>query len=256
MSSVAGSASTFQTFTTGRGSQNHPQIHGRRGLGFGQARWRDILPNMVEVQAHGFSFEKWVRDHFFSGYQGTYMQKWDVAPDRNNQASVPTQFHNLPVSIKTAKLGSPIGLGDAFRQRQIDHDFLMIAGFWEQRTTTEKWIVDIGCARFDSATWQKLWGQLTLDDISSIDRVVKNMNEHYWTVRAKAQEWKTKTAVLTSTLVINPKIDSKTQRRIQCSLPYLTFWHFSGRNPIPQDCPELWRHAFPNPIKSSARTFN
>jgi hypothetical protein len=26
---------------------------------------------MVEVQAHGFSFEKWVRDHFFSGYQGT-----------------------------------------------------------------------------------------------------------------------------------------------------------------------------------------
>jgi len=26
---------------------------------------------MVEVQAHGFSFEKWVRDHFFLGYQGT-----------------------------------------------------------------------------------------------------------------------------------------------------------------------------------------
>ena len=77
---------------------------------------RDTLPDiMVEVQAHGFSFEKWVRDHFFSGYLGTYMQKWDVPPDRNNHASVPAQFHNLPVSIKTAKLGSPIGLGDVLR---------------------------------------------------------------------------------------------------------------------------------------------
>ena len=222
-----------------------------------QPRLRDTLPDiMVEVQAHGFSFEKWVRDHFFSGYLGTYMQKWDVPPDRNNHASVPAQFHNLPVSIKTAKLGSPIGLGDVLRQRQIDHDFLMVVGFWEQRTATEKWIVDIGCAAFDSAAWQKLWGQLTLDDISSIDKAVKNMNEHYSIVRAKAQEWKTKPAVRTSTLVINPKIDSKTQRRIQCSLPYSAFWNFAGRKHLPQDHPELWGHVFPNPIKSSARTFN
>jgi hypothetical protein len=210
---------------------------------------------MVEVQAHGFSFEKWVRDRFFSGYQGTYMQKWDVPPDRNVDASVPEKFHNLPVSIKTAKLGSPIGLGDVLRQRQIDHAFLMIVGFWEQRTATEKWIVDIGSAAFDSAAWQKLWGQLTLEEILGIDKAVKNLNEHYSIVRAKAQQWKMKPAVQTSTLVINPKIDSKTQRRIQCSLPYTTFWNFAGRNPTPQDFPELWGHVFPNPIKSSARTF-
>ena len=103
---------------------------------------------MVEVQAHGFSFEKWVRDHFFSGYAGTYMQKWDVHPDHNIHDAVPIQLQKLPVSVKTAKLGSPIGLGDVLRQRQIDHDFLMIVGFWEQRTKTEKWIVDIGCAAF------------------------------------------------------------------------------------------------------------
>jgi hypothetical protein len=210
---------------------------------------------MVEVQAHGFSFEKWVRDHFFSGYQGTYMQKWDVPTDHNVDASVPEKFHKLPVSIMTVKLGSPIGLGDVLRQRQIDHNFLMIVGFWEQRTANEKWIVDIGCAAFESAAWLKLWGQLTLEDISSIDRVVKNMNEHYSIVRVKAQQWKIKIAVHASTLVINPKIDSKTQRRIQCSLPYTTFWNCAGRNPMPQDYPELWGHVFPNPIKSSARTF-
>jgi hypothetical protein len=211
---------------------------------------------MVEVQAHGFSFEKWVRDHFFSAYSGAYMQKWDVPPDRNTDATVPAQFHNLPVSIKTAKLGSPIGLGDVLRQRQIDRDFLMIVGFWEQRTKTEKWIVDIGCAAFDSASWQSLWGQLTLAELQQIDAMVKNMGEHYSTVRAKAQQWKAKPAVQTSTLVINPKIDSKTQRRIQCSLPYTTFWKHAGRKPAAQNYPELWRHVFPNPINSSARTFN
>jgi hypothetical protein len=211
---------------------------------------------MVEVQAHGFSFEKWVLNHFFSGYRGTYMQKWDVPPDHNVDASVPKAFHHLPVSIKTAKIGSPIGLGDVLRQRQIDHKFLMIVGFWEQRTVTEKWIADIGCAAFDSAAWQKLWGLLTLDEISTIDKVVKNLDEHYSIVRAKAQQWKTKPAVQTSTLVINPKIDSKTQRRIQCSLPYTTFWNFAGRIPASQDYPELWGHVFPNPIKSSARIFH
>lgn len=211
---------------------------------------------MVEVQAHGFSFEKWVRDHFFSGYTGSYMQKWDVPPDHNSHVSVPAHFHNLPVSIKTAKLGSSIGLGDVLRQRQIDHDFLMIVGFWEQRTKTDKWIVDIGCAFFASADWQRLWGQLTLAEISSIDAVVKNMADHYSTVRQKAQAWKNSSAVRSSRLVINPKVDSKTQRRIQCSLPYKTFWQAVGREPQKSDDPELWGHVFLNPIKSSARTFN
>lgn len=211
---------------------------------------------MVEVQAHGFSFEKWVRDHFFSGYTGNYMQKWDVPPEHNIHPSVPEPLRRLPVSIKTAKLGSPIGLGDVLRQCEIDHDFLLIVGFWEQRTKTEKWIVDIGCASFISADWRKLWGQLSLADISSIDVVVKNMTDHYSIVRQKARLWKSGLIVKSSTIVINPKIDSKTQRRIQCSLPYKTFWKATGREPQKCDEPELWGHVFPNPIKSSARTFN
>lgn len=113
---------------------------------------------MAEVQAHGFSFEKWAREQFFAGYGGSYMQKWDVPPDHNIHPTVPEVFQGLPVSIKTAKLGSPIGLGDVLRQRQINHDFLMIVGFWEQRTPTEKWFVDIGCALFRAADWEALWG--------------------------------------------------------------------------------------------------
>jgi hypothetical protein len=101
-----------------------------------------------------------------------------------------------------------------------------------------------------------LWGELTLAEIQEIDLVVKNQNEHYSIVRTKAREWKKRPAIATSTIVINPKIDSKIQRRIQCSLPYKTFWIAVGREASPQKDPELWGHVFPNPIKSSARKFN
>src|ERR1017187_1616329 len=157
--------------------------------------------DMVEVQAHGFSFEKWVRDHFFSGYAGDYMQKWDVPAEHNTCDAMPPAFRNLPVSIKTAKIGSPIGLGDVLRQRQIDQPFVMIVGFWKQATPTEKWILDIGCAIFEITSWQRLWGELTLAEIQEIDLVVKNQSEHYSIVRAKARAWKTRPAIGTSTIV-------------------------------------------------------
>jgi hypothetical protein len=211
---------------------------------------------MAEVQAHGFSFEKWVRDQFFAAYGGTYMQKWDVPPGHNMHPVVPECLRRLPVSIKTAKLGSPIGLGDVLRQRQIDHDFLMIVGFWEQKTLTEKWFVDIGCAVFRAAYWKALWGQLTLGEISVIDAVVKNQATHYSLVRAEAQKWKRSVSERGCTLVINPKIDSKTQRRIQCSLPNTAFWSVAGRTSLKLDAPELWGRVFPNPVISAARTFN
>ena len=211
---------------------------------------------MVEVQAHGFSFEKWVRDHFFAGYTGGYMQKWDVPAEHNTSDAVLPVFRNLPVSIKTAKIGSPIGLGDGLRQRQIDQPFVMIVGFWKQQTSVEKWILDIGCTVFEIRSWQRLWGELTLGEIHEIDLVVKNQSEHYSIVRTKARAWKMQPAVATSTIVINPKIDSKTQRRIQCSLPYKAFWAAVGREASSQNEPELWGHVFPNPIKSSARKFN
>jgi len=75
---------------------------------------------MIEVQSHGFQFEKWVKDSFFGDYAGEYTQKWDVPAERNTSDAVPAGFRGLPVSIKTVRYGSPIALGDAMRQREID----------------------------------------------------------------------------------------------------------------------------------------
>jgi len=121
-------------------------------------------------------------------------------------------LRGIPVSVKTAKYGSPIALGDVLRQRSIDEPFLMIVGFWRQRSQSEKWFEDIGWAKFTPAVWSSLWGSLTLSQITKIDQAVKDPDCHYSLVRKEAREWKTTVALTSgSQIVINPKIDSKKQ---------------------------------------------
>ena len=184
------------------------------------------------------------------------MRKWDVPSEANSSPLMPASWRGMPVSIKTAKYGSPIGLGDILRQRQIDVSFLMIVGFWRQRAPTEKWIEEIGVACFPLETWSALWGELSLDHLRAIDVVVKNLSLPYADVRQQARQWKqTTTVVSSSSFVVNPKIDSKSQRRIQCSLPFKAFWTAVGRDPLRQDAPKLFGVPFPNPMSSSARSF-
>ncbi len=212
---------------------------------------------MAAVQSHGFSFEKWVRDTLFNEYSGHNTQKWDIPPEFNQHPTLPHDFRNIPVSVKTAKVGSPIGLGDILRQRRISEPFLMIVGFWRQRTPSEKWFEDIGWVKFTPSIWNGLWGSLSLTQISEIDQVVKDRNTHYTIAREKAQHLKRLASGTSGNqIVINPKIDSKKQRRIQCSLPFNVFWTCSGRSLINQDCPELFGFPFKNPIISSSRSFN
>jgi len=212
---------------------------------------------MVEVQFHGFTFEKWVRDTFFHGYEGNYMQKWDIPPDKNSAQNIPSEYRNIPVSVKTAKYGSPIGLGDARRQRSIDTPFMMIVGFWKQRTPSEKWFEEIGVAFFTVPVWGSLWGTLTFEEICAIDSRIKDLTLPYKTARQIAQDWKgTNFSRAGSEIVINPKIDSKSQRRIQCSIPFSSFWRVVGRVPLPTDSPSLFGVPFENPVISGSRTFN
>lgn len=210
---------------------------------------------MPEVQSHGFTFEKWVKEQFFGGYEGSYMQKWDVAPEYNTSVRVPERFRSLPVSIKTAKRRSPIGLGDVLRQRQIEHPFVMVVGFWEQISRTEKRIAEIGYARFAPDAWEMLWGDVSTNQLRDLDCVVKNLGEHYSTVRQKAKLWKAQDAVRACQIVINPKIDSKVQRRIQCSLPVDVFWKFASKDQPSNAGVTLWETPFPNPIVSPPRSF-
>lgn len=210
---------------------------------------------MIEVQSHGFVFEEWVKRTCFGDYAGMPTQEWDIPAEHNSAPEVHDDLRNLPVSVKISTHGSPINLGDALRQRNIDVCFLMIVGFWTQRTDTEKWIEDIGVAKFTAHGWRDLWGTLDAGALEEIDSCIKDPSVDHTTARKLAQDWKKKIGDAECQIVINPKIDSKSQRRIQCSLPFNVFWAYAGREPRRVDSPDLFGHEFPNPIQSRPREF-
>ena len=184
------------------------------------------------------------------------MQKWDIPAWQSKKEEVPTEWRSFPVSIKTAKWGSSIGLGDAIRQRNINESFVMITGFWRQRTPQEKWFEEIGVVKFHPEFWNSLWGAISLATLRELDSKIKDLSLHYSDARKVAKQWKSQLVKSGSKIVINPKIDSKKQRRIQCSLPFPIFWEAAGRKPAKHDSPILFGKNFPNPVRSRPRRFS
>jgi hypothetical protein len=211
----------------------------------------ELSPITGEVQRHGFDFEEWVRDTFFEGYKGEYTQDWDLP------ATVNPRFGGIPVSIKTAKYGSSIGLGDALRQFKIEESFLLIVGFWKQEGQHKKW-VNIVATEVQPAQWRNLWNPITVADIQKLDSLIKDRSLHYEEVREQAKTLKSSSPYADCLMVLNPKIDSKVQRRLQCSLPFSVLFEklAPARNREEQESPQLFGVSAPQPFLSSSRRFN
>jgi hypothetical protein len=193
---------------------------------------------MPEVQKHGLDFENWIRDTFTNnGHSGSMTDKWDISNPvyKAKYARYVSTFRGLPVSIKTCKYGSPIGFGDALRQFNNTVDFLLIVGFW-QRAGEKKKFVSVKAVKITHKVWHKLFahvvteGELKKDRLTNeeikkkierLDLTIKS-TARYQDARKKAKEEKSKLPPME--IVLNPKIDSKNQRRLQCSLPFETFW--------------------------------
>lgn len=213
---------------------------------------------MVEVQKHGFGFESWIRREVFEiTAEENYGRKWDVDSDGAKKSLLPKAMHGLPVSIKTCGWGGPVNLSDAIRQMTINEDFVMIVGFWDQASEGEKNFTAIRAARFKLADWKQLWRSYDLDSVLSLDRAIKDMSITSEEAHEIADKWKLKNKPKDKLcLRINPKIDSKKQRRIQCSLPFNAFWKHIGEDPK-QELPQLFcGKFFPNPVKSAPRKFD
>lgn len=209
-----------------------------------------------EVQAHGLVFEHWVADTFFSAYRPPgYTEKWDV-PGKVNHLADPA-LTGLPSNPKAVKFGSPVGLGDALRQYDIEEPFLLILGYWEQSNTEEKRFVKLLAPRIEPAAWRALWGPVTRADLEAFDALIKDRILPIAEVRKRAQEMKRRPPFSRAVFVLNPKLDSKGQRRLQCSLRYADVFTYlaPGVSPEQEENPELWGVAFPGPIKSGQRQF-
>ena len=207
----------------------------------------------AEVQHHGLVFEEWVDDTFFDGYRPpSYTQKWDIPASANRDHG------GVPVNPKAAKYGTPVDLGDALRQFDIAEPFILVIGYWRQDGDAKR-MVNIVAPRIDPAAWRKLWGPVTRADLERLEAVIKDRSLTPAAARAAARKIKNAPPFNDPAAIIevNPKIDSHTQRRLQCSLRFADVFKYlaPAADPKPQSQPSLWGSPFPAEIASKSRAF-
>ncbi|MGI8641849.1 MAG: hypothetical protein ACR2MG_18115 [Pyrinomonadaceae bacterium] len=159
--------------------------------------------------------------------------------------------------MKTCKFGSPIGFGDAIRQFDNTQDFLLIVGFWLSSGAMKKFL-SVKAVKVAAGEWHKLFLETITEEelekdrlkpeeiqrkIYGLDRTIK-MTSSYLDARKQAKA--EKQALPKMEIVLNPKIDSKIQRRLQCSLPFSIFWEkFAGESPIKNETCTFWGETVP-----------
>ncbi len=201
-----------------------------------------------EVQVHGLMFERWVRDTFFDGYKpASYTQRWDIPADANKNHG------GVPVNPKAVKFGTPVDLGDALRQYEINEPFILVLGFWEQHGE-EKRFVNIVAPLITHDRWVALWGDITYADLLKLDELIKDPARPIEETRKLALKTKNSPPFNSAVIQVNPKIDAR-QRRLQCSIRFEdVFRHLApDADPKRQATPALWGVPFPGPIQSPPR---
>lgn len=209
-----------------------------------------VRSTAAEVQQHGLVFENWVSDTFFDGHRPDYTGKWDISAESN------TRHGGLPANPKAIKYGTPVGLGDALRQFTNNEEYLLIIGYWEQEADRKRF-VKIIAPRVSPQVMKKLWEPVRLEDLQRLDAVIKDRSLDYREARKIAQEIKSTPPFSEALMVVNPKIDSKGQRRLQCSLRFEDVFRYLApdESPEPEQNPSLWGVPFPSAIVSPPRTF-
>lgn len=205
----------------------------------------------AEVQHHGLVFEKWVRDTFFEGYEPPrYTQKWDISREINKE------YGGHPVNPKAIKYKSAVGLGDTLRQYDIHDTFILVIGYWQQEEDVKRF-VNIVAPVITPETMKKLWGDVTRSDLVRLDALIKDTSIHYKEVRKQAKAMKKTHPFNTSIITLNPKIGSRGQRRLQCSLSFTKVFKYLAPDADReiQDPPKLWGELLTTTVASKPRIF-
>jgi len=212
------------------------------------------------VQSHGIAYQNWVEKTFFQGYSSGHTDKWDIPAEVNVQgkSALPSRLQNMSVSVKANKVGSALNLGDAMRQRATKENFLLVAALWKQDSSSTKEIQQVGVSVITIAQWAKLWGNVTMKDLQELEAIIKDTTKGYTETRVAARKWKADNAEILETagITLNPKIDSKNQRRLQCSLSYKKFIEIAWFETQPPQDPLMCGISVPKKMSSAPRVFN
>lgn len=166
----------------------------------------------MRSQIHGKVFEDMIKACEF------FTSSADSSRSPNSIFDIESKFNKkdgLPVSVKTTK-SNTIGLADARRFVSINEPFKIIVGLYHQ-TGSIKEFYEIKEFILTQDVYANLLGTLNLDFVTYYHKIIslKSLN-NYRSARAVAQA--INSVSLDTSLSLNPKIDSKNQRRLQASV--------------------------------------
>jgi hypothetical protein len=178
----------------------------------------------MEVQNHGVLFEDSViraitglsKDEYQALLENAYTASMDIVKDVKSDANY---------SVKVSKGGKSIGCGDVLRfiRHCRDDEFTMVVGAWQQLTPTVKRYNAIYEFNIKPADYATLWSSITEEAMQPFVDYVKSIAPGKEAQLANRQEWKQRRQAIYDTYgqglcAIDAKIDSKNQRRVQCSI--------------------------------------
>jgi len=162
-----------------------------------------------EIQGHGFNFETQVKKRISEIIQGVdipYTEKWDIPP----------------VSVKSFKMDPKRKIGKIFFGsaesifENKDAFILVLIGY--EQIGVQKVVIFSDAVLVTKKALSLLKGELSLDEIKNIGRKLKTFKKGEHKEARVWSELKRAEINKKSVFQINFKIDSKAQRRIQCSL--------------------------------------
>lgn len=178
----------------------------------------------MEVQNHGVLFEDSViraitglsKDEYQTLLENAYTASMDVVKGIKSDADY---------SVKVSKDGKSIGCGDILRfmRHCRDGEFIMVVGAWQQVTPEIKRYDTIYEFNIKPADYTTLWAGITEDIVTPFVEYVRSIEPGKAAQMANRKLWKERRQAIYDTCgqglcAIDAKIDSKNQRRVQCSV--------------------------------------
>jgi hypothetical protein len=179
---------------------------------------------MAEVQQHGNLFEDSViraitglsKKEYQTKLPNAYTASMDIVKGINSDADY---------SIKVSKEGKSIGCGDILRfiRHCVNDEFTIVVGSWKQVSPKIKRYDAIYEFNICPANYAILWKNITEEVMQPFVFYVKSIEPGKGAQLANRQLWKEQRQQIYDTYgqglcAIDAKIDSKNQRRVQCSI--------------------------------------
>ena len=213
----------------------------------------------MEVQSHGIVFEDTIihsitgmpKEQYQTLLENSYTHSMDIVKGLHSD-------HDY--SIKVSKNGTGIGCGDILRfmDHTLTNPFIMVVGSWRQKDQSVKVYTDIYEFYLEPKHNHLLWANLTRDALEPFVKWVKAIPPFSQGQAQARQEWKNRRAELYAQygkglVRIDAKIDSKKQRRVQCSIKLAEL--ISAGIPYTKYSSDYQGIHLPHEQKSSPRSF-